>query len=70
MLRLRVKDVDLERGQLMVRAGKGGEDRVTVLPASLREALKGQVAQARRIWEEDRLNGLAGVWLPEGLERK
>ena len=69
-LRLRIKDVELARGIITVRSGKGDKDRVTMLPASLREALKGQLAQARRMWEEDRRTGLAGVWLPEALERK
>lgn len=69
-LRLRIKDVDFGRGTITVRGGKGDKDRVTVLPASLRGALQGQVEEARRIWEEDRRSGLAGVWLPEALERK
>jgi len=69
-LRLRVKDVDLERGQLMVRAGKGGEDRVTVLPARLQEKLRAHRERLRRLHGEDRAKGLPGVWLPEQLERK
>ena len=70
LLRLRVKDVDLERGQLVVRAGKGDQDRVTVLPASLQEKLRAHRERLRRLHGEDRLKGLPGVWLPEGLERK
>ena len=70
LLRLRVKDVDLERGQLIVRAGKGNEDRVTVLPASLQEKLRAHRERLRRLHGEDRLKRLPGVWLPEGLERK
>jgi integron integrase len=70
LLRLRVKDVDLERGQLVVRAGKGGKDRVTVLPASLQEKLRAHRERLRRLHAEDRAKGLPGVWLPEGLERK
>jgi integron integrase len=70
LLRLRVKDVDLERGQLIVRAGKGNEDRVTVLPASLQEKLRAHRERLRRLHTEDRARGLPGVWLPEGLERK
>lgn len=70
LLRLRVKDVDLERGQLIVRAGKGDQDRVTVLPASLQEKLRAHRERLRRLHGEDRLKGLPGVWLPEGLERK
>ena len=70
LLRLRVKDVDLERGQLVVRGGKGDEDRVTVLPAVLQERLRAHRERLRRLHGEDRAKGLPGVWLPEGLERK
>lgn len=69
-LRLRVKDVDLERGQLVVRGGKGDKDRVTVLPESLRAGLREQLAVAREVFKQDRAAGSPGVWLPEGLERK
>ena len=70
LLRLRVKDVDLERGQLLVRGGKGDEDRVTVLPQSLQEKLRAHRERLRRLHTEDRAKGLPGVWLPEALERK
>jgi len=70
LLRLRIKDVDLERGQLVVRAGKGDQDRVTVLPAVLQERLRAHRERLRRLHAEDRARGLPGVWLPEGLERK
>jgi integron integrase len=70
LLRLRVKDVDLERGVLVVRAGKGDKDRVTVLPERLQERLRAHRERLRRLHVEDRLKGLPGVWMPEGLERK
>lgn len=70
LLRLRVKDVDLERGMLIIRAGKGNEDRATVLPASLQEKLRAHRERLRRLHGEDRLKKLPGVWLPEALERK
>ena len=70
LLRLRVKDVDLERGQLIVRGGKGDEDRVTVLPNRLQEQLRAHRERLRRLHGEDRSAGLPGVWLPEALERK
>ena len=70
LLRLRVKDVDLERGQLIVRAGKGDQDRVTVLPDRLQEQLRAHRERLRRLHVDDRARALAGVWLPEGLERK
>lgn len=70
LLRLRVKDVDLDRHQLVVRAGKGDKDRVTVLPERLLEPLAAHRERLRRLHAEDRAQGLPGVWLPEGLERK
>ncbi|HLT47404.1 MAG TPA: integron integrase [Rubricoccaceae bacterium] len=69
-LRLRVKDLDFARGELTVRRGKGGKDRVSVLPASLREPLREQVARCRRLYERDRAAGHAGVPLPGALARK
>jgi len=65
-----VKDVDLERRQLVVRAGKGDRDRVTVLPDSLAECLRAHRDRLRGLHTEDQQQGVPGVWLPEGLERK
>lgn len=70
LLRLRVKDVDLERGQLVVRAGKGDKDRVTVLPEKLHEPLRRHRERLRLLWAADREKQLKGVWLPEALARK
>ena len=70
LLRLRVKDVDTERRQLVVRAGKGGKDRVTVLPKVLLERLQHHRERLRQLHAEDQAAGAPGVWLPEGLERK
>ena len=70
LLRLRVKDVDLARLQVIVRSGKGDKDRVTMLPESLVERLRAHRDRLRGLHEEDRAAGLAGVWLPEALERK
>ena len=70
LVRLRIKDVDLERGTVTVRCGKGDKDRVTVLPKSLREELAKQIERARELWRGDREAGLAGVWLPGALARK
>jgi integron integrase len=70
LLRLRVKDIDLERGQVAVRAGKGGKDRVTVLPVKLKARLGVHFERLRGIHEQDRAEGVPGVWLPEGLDRK
>ena len=70
LLRLRVKDVDLARLQVIVRAGKGDKDRVTMLPESLVERLRAHRDRLRGLYDQDRAAGLAGVWLPEALERK
>jgi integron integrase len=70
LLRLRVKDVDVERRQLVIRAGKGGKDRVTVLPKVLLEPLRQHRDRLRFLHAEDQAAGAPGVWLPEGLDRK
>ncbi|MEX2580941.1 MAG: integron integrase [Verrucomicrobiales bacterium] len=70
LVRLRVKDVDLARGTLTVRGGKGDKDRVTVLPKTLRDELAGQIEKARAVWQKDREAGLAGVHIPGALSRK
>jgi len=67
---LRVKDLDLDRRQLVVRDGKGGKDRITVLPASLVEPLRRHLATARSVYERDRRHDEPGVELPHALERK
>ena len=69
-LQLRVKDLDFERGQIVVREGKGDKDRVVMLPTSLREGLKTQLARVRVMWESDRAAGQPGVWMPDALDRK
>ncbi len=69
-IRLRVQDVDFEYRQIVVRSGKGGKDRVTVLPESLTEALRRQLAHARRVHESDVREGFGCVYLPFALERK
>ena len=69
-LRLRIKDVDLDKKLLVVRSGKGDEDRVTVLPYSLLDDLKEQIRQARQTYEEDRKKNVTVVAMPHALERK
>ena len=70
LVRLRIKDVDLERGMVTVRCGKGDKDRVTVLPQSLLGDLAKQIERAREVWKGDREAKLAGVWLPGAMARK
>lgn len=57
-LRLRIKDVDFDRTVIIVRDGKGGKDRVVMLPQSLVPALKDQFAQSHALWAHDRAAGL------------
>lgn len=68
--RLRVKDVDFERGEILVRDGKGAKDRVTMLPSSLIDPLQAQLQARRRVFDEDSQKGMASVYLPDALERK
>lgn len=70
LLRLRVQDIDLQRGIVTVRDGKEGKDRVTVLPASLKAPLAAHLEQLHILFERDRELGLAGVWLPPPVENK
>ena len=70
LLRLRVKDVDIERLQLAVRAGKGNKDRLTMIPRSLAGPLREHRERLRGLHGKDREAGLPGVVLPEGLARK
>lgn len=70
LVRLRVQDVDVGRGMLTVRKGKGDKDRVTVLPKSLLGEVAMQIERAREVWQGDREVGLAGVHLPGALARK
>jgi len=67
--RLRVKDVDLERREIVVRSGKGEKDRVTVLPARLRDPLKSHLERVRAHHEEDLRRGLGNAPLPYALAR-
>ncbi len=69
-LRLRVMDVDFERRELMVRSGKGGKDRVTMLPESLIADLRTHLERTRELWRGDRETGRTGVQLPDALVRK
>lgn len=70
MLDLRVQDLDLGRGVLTVRHGKGDKDRTVPLPRKLQAALETHIRQRFRMWEEDLKNGLAKVDLPDSLARK
>lgn len=68
--RLRVKDIDFGMNEIIVREGKGGKDRRTVLPERLRDALQKQIRGVEKLHRFDRDMGVAGVYLPYALERK
>jgi integron integrase len=69
-LALRVKDIELERREVIVRQGKGGRDRMTMLPATLVEPIRAQLERSRLVYEDDRKRRLPGVELPDAYSRK
>ncbi|TLM72668.1 MAG: integron integrase [Actinobacteria bacterium] len=69
-LRLRVLDVDFERGEVTVRSGKGAKDRVTMLPESLKAPLRDHLRHVRATHDADRAAGFGRAPLPEALDRK
>ncbi|MCA1636159.1 MAG: integron integrase [Acidobacteria bacterium] len=69
-VRLRVKDLDFDYRQIIVRDGKGEKDRRTLLPQPLAESLRHQLARIKLQHEEDVRLGCGGVYLPFALERK
>jgi integron integrase len=66
-LQLRVKDINAERREIVVRDGKGGKDRVTMLPENLMLPLQQQLASAKALHDRDLAAGLGRVWLPDAL---
>ena len=69
-LRLRIKDVDLPRRELLIRDAKGQKDRVTVLPETLISHLREHIEKVRTLYESDRAAGKPGVSLPFAPRRK
>jgi integron integrase len=70
VMRLRVKDLNFERNEITVRDGKGGKDRKTVLPFSLKPHLQRQVEQAKALHAQDVAEGYGAVSLPYALAKK
>jgi integron integrase len=68
--RLRIKDIDFSRNEIVVRAGKGNKDRYTMLPAAAKQPLLQHLQAVKRQHEEDLNQGLGHVSLPHALERK
>ena len=69
-VRLRVKDIDFERAELIFRAGKGAKDRVTMLPESIIEVLQTHLKKVRVLHQADVKIGFGSVELPYALARK
>ncbi len=69
-LRLRAKDIDFARNEILVRCGKGDKDRVTPLPFKLQEPLRKQLLRAKLLHQQDLQAGFGSVLLPNALERK
>ncbi len=69
-MRLRVKDVEFERHELIVRDGKGFKDRMTMLPDALVEPLKTHMGRVKALHEADLQAGYGSVYLPYALEKK
>jgi len=69
-VRLRVKDVDFARGEILIRDGKGAKDRVTMLPQSLVFPLQAHLQQRRALFDDDIRAGKVSVYMPDALARK
>jgi integrase len=69
-LRLRVKDIDWGLAQIVVRHGKGGKDRRTMLPEAVRPALQAHLERVRELHQRDLRRGFGRVALPDALDRK
>ncbi|MBB3105487.1 integron integrase [Azomonas macrocytogenes] len=69
-MRLRVKDIDFERREILVRDGKGMKDRITLLPARLIEPLQTHLACVKALHRRDLAEGFGEVYLPFALARK
>jgi integrase len=68
-LRLRVQDIDFSRNEILVRDGKGGKDRVTLLPESLKAPLQEHLKRVQAVHERDLADGWGRVPLPDALEQ-
>jgi integron integrase len=69
-LQVRIKDVELSSSQIVVRSGKGNRDRVTVLPATVRDDLAAHILSVRDLHQADVGDGAGWVELPRSLARK
>lgn len=69
-VRLRVKDIDFERYEIIVRDGKGAKDRMTMLPSSIVPLLQNHIQQRKALHEDDKSHNKADVYLPDALAKK
>ena len=69
-VRLRVKDVEFARGEIIVRDGKGGKDRVTMLPEAVAGSMKLHLARVKALHDQDLAEGFGEVYLPFALDKK
>lgn len=69
-LRLRVQDIDFSYNQIIIRNGKGGKDRITMLPSIVKETLKAKIGDVEKLHLEDLKKGNGYVYLPYALEKK
>ena len=67
---LRVQEIDFVRDEIVVRDGKGGKDRLTMLPGLVKKPLRDHLREVRDIYEQDLLDGWGRVELPDALARK
>lgn len=70
LLSLRIKDLDFGLSTITVRSGKGGKDRVTLLPGALKEPLQKQIEKVRILHQRDLEDGFGEVYMPYALARK
>jgi integrase len=69
-LHLRIKDIDFSRMAVEVRRGKGGNDRLVMLPERTAPTLRDHLERVKRLWESDRKSSVPGVEMPDALDRK
>jgi len=69
-VRLRIKDIDFEMNQVVVRSGKGQKDRITMLPEDVKPALKEHLKYVKKMHEKDLSYGFGSVYLPNALAKK
>jgi integron integrase len=69
-LALRVQDIDFSRNEILIRNGKGGKDRVTMLPETLKDSLRKHLTLIKQTHDKDLADGWGAVPMPDALDRK